>query len=93
MLAPSLAVLVGSSASSYSGVLASKSLLCAGAASGALGPLLDTCLFESCSISKCWGVGAVFPNRGGQQIRHRSLLATGLEKDMTLPERDAGEIR
>lgn len=89
VLAPSSAMLVGRSACSNSGVLASKFLLCVGAISGILGPFLFTCLLES--ISKCWGLGAAFPDRRGQQVRHRSL-ATGLEKDMTLPERDAREI-
>lgn len=89
VLSPSSAVLVGRSACSNSGVLASKFLLCVGTISGTPGTFLFTCLLES--ISKCWGLGAAFPDRRGQQVRHSSL-ATGLEKDMTLPERDAREI-
>lgn len=47
-------------------------------------------MFESCTVSESWGHRAAFPNRGGQQVKHRSLLAADMKKDMTLPERDAG---
>lgn len=36
--------------------------------------------------------GQIFPNREGQQVRHKSLIATGLKKNKTLSEGDAGEI-
>uniref|UniRef100_A0A8V5GFZ1 Uncharacterized protein n=1 Tax=Melopsittacus undulatus TaxID=13146 RepID=A0A8V5GFZ1_MELUD len=89
VLASSSAVLVGRSACSNSGALASKFLLCVGAISGTPGTFLFTWLLGSISI--CWGLGSAFPYRRGQQVRLRSL-ATGLEKDMTLPERDARKI-
>lgn len=92
MLTLSFSVLMGSSACSYRRVLASKPLLCTGATSRALGLLLDTCFVQNCSISKCWELRVAFPDREGQQVRHKSLTATRLQKNVTLPEGDAGEI-
>lgn len=83
---------MGSSACSCRRVLASESLICAGGTSGTwvlAGHLLVLRTIVSANVGNS---GQISSNREGQQVRCKSLIAIGLEKNKTLPEGDAGEI-
>lgn len=83
MLAPSSSVLMGNSACSYRRVLASKSLLCAGGTSGALGHWTFAC-FENHSISKCWELRADFSKQGRAAGKAQEPYSDRLEEEQDL---------